>query len=133
MNKTIKFTITVIWILFSRGYDAYCTHQLTPDLSNEANPLVSIFSLTWTPLLIVLGLCTIYTVYAYYVSVFKPINLLPIERGYTFSNIVAYTYLGYKENISWEMNKKVSFFDLGILNNIHIRRAIALAIIGRYG
>lgn len=98
MNKTIKYTITVIWILFSRIYDAYCTHQFTPDLSTEANPLVSIFGLSWTPLLIILGLLTIYTLYTYYISVFKPINLLPTEKGYTFSNIVAYTYLGHKDN-----------------------------------
>lgn len=87
-----------MWIFFSRIYDAYGTYQLTPDLSNEANPLVSIFGLTWTPLLIILWLLTIYTVYAYYVSVFKPINLLSTEKGYTFSNIVAYTYFGHKDN-----------------------------------
>jgi len=51
----------------------------------------------------------------------------------TFYGQLAIEYLGYKENISWVINKKGSFFDLGILNNIHIRRAIALAITGRYG
>ena len=98
MNKTRKFLFTAIWILFSRSYDAYYTFQLTPDLSKEANPLVSIFGLTWTPLLIVLGVLTIYTLYAYYVRTFNPINLSPTEKGYNFSNIVAYTYLGHKDN-----------------------------------
>jgi hypothetical protein len=97
MNKKVKFTITTAWILLSRSYDAYCTHQLTPDLSKEANPLVSILGLTWTPLLLILGLLTIYAIYAYYISVFKPKNLSPAEKGYTFSQFAAFIYLGYKQ------------------------------------
>lgn len=97
MNKKVKFTMTTAWILLSRSYDAYCTHQLTPDLSKEANPLVSILGLTWTPLLIILGLLTIYAIYAYYISVFKPKNLFPTEKGYTFSQFAAFIYLGYMQ------------------------------------
>lgn len=98
MTKKTKFTITTAWILLTRSYDAYCTNQLTPDLSKESNPLVSVLGMTWGPLLLTLGLLTIYIIYAYYISVFKPKNLLPTEKGYTFSNIVAYTYLGYKDH-----------------------------------
>lgn len=99
MTPKTKFTIVTAWVLFSRSYDAYCTNQFTPDLSKESNPLVSIFGMTWTPLLIVLGLLTIYAVYAYYISVFKPRKLLPSEKNYTPSNVAAYTYLGHKD--SW--------------------------------
>lgn len=99
MNKKTKFTIMVAWILLSRSYDAYCTYQLTPDLSHEANPLVSILGMSWSTLLITLGLLSIYVIYAYYVSVFKPIDLLPKESGYSFSEFVAFTYLGRKD--SW--------------------------------
>lgn len=95
-NNTVKFVITTTWILFSRAYDAYCTNQLTPDLSLENNPLVSIFGMTWTPLLMTLGLLTIYVIYSYYISVFKPMDLLPKEKGYSFTNVVAFIYLGYK-------------------------------------
>ncbi|MFM8490461.1 MAG: hypothetical protein ACKN9X_00775 [Candidatus Methylopumilus sp.] len=99
MNKKLKFALTTIWILFSRSYDAYCTNLLTPDLSKEANPLVTVVGISsWTILLIILGLLTIYVIYAYYISVFRPMNLLPTEKGYTFSNFVAYVYLGYKDN-----------------------------------
>ena len=65
MTKRSKFIITTAWILFSRSYDAYCTNQLTPDLSKESNPLVSVLGMTWTPLLITIGLLTIYLIYAY--------------------------------------------------------------------
>ena len=99
MRKKAKFTLTTTWIVLNRSYDAYCTNQLTPDLSKEANPLVSVLGLTRTPLLIILSLLTIYAIYAYYLSVFKPSNLLPPKRGYTFSTIIAFTYLGYKD--SW--------------------------------
>jgi hypothetical protein len=97
MTKRTKFILTTIWILVSRSYDVYCTAQLTPDLSKESNPLVSILGMTWTPLLITVGLLTLYALYAFYNSTFKPINLLPTEKGYTFCNIVAFTYLGRKD------------------------------------
>jgi hypothetical protein len=77
MTKKTKFILTTLWIILSRSYDAYCTNQLTPDLSQEANPLVSVLGLTWTPLLIVLSILTIYSIYAYYIQVFKPMNLVP--------------------------------------------------------
>lgn len=99
MNKTLKFTLTTIWILFSRGYDAYCTHSLTPDLDKEANPLVTVTGVSsWTTLLIILGALTIYILYAYYVSTFKPINLMPKEKGYSFNSFAGYLYLGKKDN-----------------------------------
>ncbi|MDW8287372.1 MAG: hypothetical protein RMJ89_04825, partial [Flammeovirgaceae bacterium] len=81
INKKLKFAVTTIWILFSRSYDAYCTYLLTPDLSKESNPLVTVVGISsWTPLLIIISVLTIYAIYAYYVSVFKPISLLPTEK-----------------------------------------------------
>ena len=82
MNKKLKFALTTIWILFSRSYDAYCTNLLTPDLSKEANPLVTVVGVSsWTTLLIILGILTIYVIYAYFISVFRPMNLLPKETS----------------------------------------------------
>lgn len=99
MNKTIKFTLTTIWILFSRCFDAYCTFNLTPDLSKESNPLVTVVGISsWPILLMVIGFLTIYIIYAYYVSIFKPMNLLPTEKGHSFSNVIAYLYLGQKDH-----------------------------------
>ena len=51
----------------------------------------------------------------------------------SFYGQLAIEYLGYKENITWEVNKPGSFFKLDILNNEHIKRALALSSIGRYG
>jgi soluble lytic murein transglycosylase len=51
----------------------------------------------------------------------------------TFYGQLAIEYLGYKENISWEINNKGSFFDLDILNNEHVKRAIALSSTGKFG
>ncbi len=104
-KKSLKFIMTTIWILLTRGYDIYCTYKFSPDLSQEVNPLVSVLGMTWSPFLIVLYLLMIYTIYAYYVSVFKPINLLPTEKGYTFGNVVAYIYLGHKDSWSSILHK----------------------------
>lgn len=96
MSKTTKFAITTLWILFSRSYDAYCTHQHTPDLSKEANPLVSVLGMDWTPLLLVIGFLTLYVIYTYYLVLFKPKDLLPQESGYTFGQLSLYLYTGKK-------------------------------------
>ena len=99
MRKTIRFVVITVWIIFSRAYDAYCTYQLTPDLSKEANPLVSVLGMTWTPLLIVISILSLYAIYAFYISVFKPKNLLPEKKGYSFREVSTYVYLGRKD--SW--------------------------------
>ena len=114
MTKKAKFTITTAWILLTRSYDAYCTNQLTPNLDKESNPLVSILGMTWTPLLITLGLLTTYVIYVFYISVFKPKDLLPTAKGYTFSEIVAFTYLGHKDNwtaIFYKLPKDINRFN----------------------
>ena len=99
MKKTTTFILTATWILFSRAYDAYCTHNLTPDLSKESNPLVSVLGMNWTPLLVTIGILTLYSIFCYFLVVFKPISLIPSKKGYSFSHFVAYLYLGKKE--SW--------------------------------
>lgn len=116
MDKKMKFALTTAWILFSRSYDAYCTHLLTPDLSKEANPLVTVLGVSsWTTLLIILSVLTIYAIYAYYLSVFRPMNLLPQDKGYALGNFAAYLYLGAKENWTAVLYKFPK--DLRRLNN----------------
>ena len=94
MNKTVRFSTVTLWIVFSRTYDVYSTHRFTPDLTNEANPLVSVLGLSWTPLLIVISLLCVYALYSYYMSVFRPRPLLPHERGLSFREVTTYVYLG---------------------------------------
>jgi Kef-type K+ transport system membrane component KefB len=94
LRKTIRFTAITIWIIFSRTYDACCTYQLTPDLSKEANPLVSVLGMGWTPLLMVMGMLCLYAIYAFYVSVFRPVNLLPDQENLSFRDVSTYVYLG---------------------------------------
>ena len=117
MNKTLKFTLTTAWIVLTRAYDAYCTHQLTPDLSKEANPLVSILEMGWTPLLLTIGILIIYILYAYFISVFRPKNILPSEKGYSFSEFIAFLYLGKKDHwsaIFYKLPKDMSRFNTWI-------------------
>jgi hypothetical protein len=99
MNKKLKFTITTIWILLTRWFDAFSTYRHTPDLGKEANPLVSIFGFGWTPLLVVIVALSIYVIYAYYLATFQTFNLVPSEKGYSFSHFIGYVYIGKKQ--SW--------------------------------
>ena len=99
MNKKTSFIFTVSWILVTRAYDVYCTYKWTPDLKLEANPLVSLFGLGWTPLLIIISILGIYCLYAYYFSCFKDFDPFPIKKDYNFSNFIGYIYTGKKQ--SW--------------------------------
>ncbi|MFM2019405.1 MAG: hypothetical protein RL007_3061 [Bacteroidota bacterium] len=100
MNKKLRFTLMTIWILLSRSYDAWCTNQFTPDLSKEANPLVSFLGLSWTPLLLIISALTLYVLAVYYFSVFRKRNLLPQESGMKFNHFFAFLYLGKKDHWS---------------------------------
>jgi hypothetical protein len=96
MTKRSRFLLTTIWILLSRSIDVYATYLHTPDLKKESNPLVTIFGLSWLPLLVVIGVLVSYVIYAYYKSIFKPFRLFPPEKGYSFSHFIGYMYTGYK-------------------------------------
>jgi hypothetical protein len=98
LPKNLKFIAVTAWILFSRSYDAYCTHTLTPDLSKEANPLVTVGGVSsWTVLIVILSILTAYALFAFYVRAYRPSNLLPEEPGFSFSHFVGYLFLGKKE------------------------------------
>ena len=99
MNKQIKYFLIVSWIIITRSFDAYCTMKFTPNLDKESNPLVSVLGFTWIPLLITVGLLTFYVIYVYYLVCFKPFDLNPKEKGFSFSEFMAFTYLGRKD--SW--------------------------------
>lgn len=92
----IRFLLLSSWIVASRAFDAAATMRHTPDLSKEANPLASALGLSWSPLLVVVGLLSIYTVYTLHRRLFRPLDLFPTEAGYSFSQFFAYTYLGRK-------------------------------------
>ena len=100
MSKKTKFILITTWILFSRSYDVYCTNQLTTELDRETNVLVSVLGFAWTPLLFTIGAITLYVIYTNYLTIFKPKNLFPPEKDYSFKDFVSYIYFGHKENFT---------------------------------
>ncbi len=116
LPKNLKFISVTAWIIFSRSYDAYCTHALTPDLSKEANPLVTVGGVSsWTVLIVILSILTAYSLYTFFIRTYKPMNLFPEEKGYSFSYFVGYLFLGKKEPWTSGLYKYPS--DMKRLNN----------------
>jgi len=112
MSKHLKFIAVTTWILLSRSYDAYCTHNLTPDLTKEANPLVTVAGVSsWTVLLIILSILTAYALFAYYQRTYHPTSLLPEEKNYSFNHFVAFQFLGYKDHWTATLYKLPSTFN----------------------
>jgi hypothetical protein len=99
LPKNLEFIAVTAWIIFSRSYDAYCTHTLTLDLSKEANPLVTVAGVSsWSVLFIILSCLTAYALFAFYIRTYNPTNLLPVEKGFSFNHFVAFIFLGYKDH-----------------------------------
>lgn len=111
MNKMLRFSLVGGWIILSRFYDAYCTYEYTPDLSHEANPLVSWLGLGWTPLLLIIFGLTFYTVYAYYLTLTRNYDFMPKEEGYSFWDMATHMYRGKKEHWSVLMYKLPASWD----------------------
>lgn len=99
MARIIRFSTVTLFIILTRSYDAYSTFLYTPDLSQEANPLVSILGFQWTPLLLVLAILTCYVVYAHFMATFRPMKLSPEEKGFGFGEFIGYVYTGKRQ--SW--------------------------------
>lgn len=95
--KIVKFLSITIFILVTRAYDAYCSVLYTPDLSHEANPLVTVLGInSWTLLLGIVGALTFYVIYMLYVNTFQENTFLPKEKGLGFVDFSVQTYLGRK-------------------------------------
>ena len=134
MKKNITFSLTVLWILATRVYDASCTFQHTPDLTLEANPLVSLFGLSWTPLLIIISILGIYCMYAYYLAFFKHFNFYPTEKDYSFSNFIGYIYLGKKQSwisILYKFPKDINRFH-HYMGNLMSRCLVFLGVVSTF-
>jgi len=113
--KTIKFTAVTIFIIATRAYDYMCTQAFTPDLSKESNPLVSVFGFHWTRLMTILIVLGIYVIYAYYVSLFSTVNILPAEKGLSFKEFATYVYLGHQDSwlaILWKLPNSFTRFNV---------------------
>lgn len=100
LKKAQKFILVTIWILLSRAYDAWSTYHHTPDLTKEANPMVSALGMGWIPLLTTIGLLSTYIIYAFYQSTFNTRNLHPQDDGFNFRQFAAYFYLGERKHWS---------------------------------
>lgn len=100
MTVKIKFVLLSIWIILTRIYDASSTYLHTPDLSKEANPLVSAAGLGWVPLLTIIGLLSAYILFAFFQSTFNTRSIHPLDGGYNFRQFAAYLYLGEKKHWS---------------------------------
>lgn len=104
-SKLLRFSLTAIWVVFSRAYDAYCTAQYTPDLTMEANPLVSVLGFGWTPLLAVVGGLTLFTVYAHWKRAFQTEDIYPKSGEYSLLQFNTYLYRGRNEHWSTMLYK----------------------------
>lgn len=94
-KKTILFILGNLWIIATRAYDAYSTYQYTPDLTREANPLVTVLGISsWTLLLSIIVFLVAYIIYAWYCSLFGSNLDLPSAKNLNFKDFVAYYYFG---------------------------------------
>ena len=90
MDKKIKkFLLLTVLLIVGRVYDGYTTYLYTPDLSKEANPLVSLLGLGWGSmiitqiLLVSLLICCLY----YYLNNYN--TAFPNKKNLTFTKFIS--------------------------------------------
>lgn len=76
-NQNIEFLVILILLILTRISDGILTYKITPDLSRELNPLVSLFGVGWVGLISAALLIIIPTVILNYYSIYKPFNNFP--------------------------------------------------------
>ena len=59
--------------------------------------------------------------------------LIASKQSDTFYGQLAIEILGLKDPINWKLNNPGEIFKMDIFKNIHLKRAIALSVVGRYG
>ena len=79
-QHTEFFSLLTLLIL-TRVADGILTYKITPDLSRELNPLVSIFGFDWAGLIVVALAIIIPTVYLTYYNIYKPFDNFPDKKA----------------------------------------------------
>ncbi|GIV30352.1 MAG: hypothetical protein KatS3mg028_1418 [Bacteroidia bacterium] len=76
-DRHFEFFILLTLLILTRVLDGILTYKITPDLSRELNPLVSLFGMGWAGLITIALLILIPTVVLNYLSLYKPFDNFP--------------------------------------------------------
>jgi hypothetical protein len=116
-SKWYKFLLVTVWLVVTRVIDVYATFKFTPDLTREANPLVSVLGLNnWTVLIIILSLLTLGVIFLYYIHIFKKDFKFPSEKGMGYLDFSGFLFFGKPEKwyaifckipVGWKKNLQI--------------------------
>lgn len=76
-EKHFEFISILSLLILTRVLDGILTYKITPDLSRELNPLVSLFGMGWTGLITIASLILIPTLVLNYLSIYKSFDNFP--------------------------------------------------------
>ena len=93
-KNRIEFIILLILVIITRIFDLLTTYLLTPDLSFESNPFITLFGLGWYGFIIIQLLISLFVIATNYYSLFKAKIELPTEKGLTFNRFQWYYTFG---------------------------------------
>ncbi len=94
ISKDRKIFITIlVLILLLRVSDIYITYLVTPDLSQEWNPLVSFFGHSWSGLLLIQVVLYLIAAYCAYYSISKN-AFSSYKKGLRYGDFVYYHFNG---------------------------------------
>ncbi len=106
-NRKLLFTVLAL-MLFLRAGDIYITYKITPDLSQEWNPLVSIFGHSWQGLLSVQVVLFSVAAFCVYYSIYNN-AFTAYTKGLSYGKFV---YFHFNGKIDPPMQWLAKFFKL---------------------
>ena len=93
-KKRFEFIILLTLVIITRVFDLLTTYLLTPDLSYESNPFITLFGLGWYGFIIIQLLISMFVIAANYYSIFKAKIEYPSEKDLTFDRFQLYYMFG---------------------------------------
>jgi len=94
IRRIISYLGLNLFVILTRLVDMYFTYKYTPDLSNEKNPLVTIFGLRWKGIITIHIIGFIIIAYLSSLYFFAKKDILPRDKGLTFKEFRSYLYTG---------------------------------------
>lgn len=90
MKTNFEFWFISFSLVFVRAIDAFLTYSITPDLSHEGNPLVSLANQGWTALIIANLIVVVLSIILLHYSIRFPTNSYPEKGNFSFKEFISY-------------------------------------------
>ena len=113
-NAKTEFAVLSSLLVVTRFADLYITYRLSPDLTSEANPLVSVLHFHWTGLIFISVLLCFLVGLCLYYDLFDRQTAYPSDTSLPFADFAPIHWFGRKRHVLFFLLAFAKNWDLRI-------------------